>query len=280
MSEEKEMTFLDHLEELRWHVIRALLAVVILTILAFANIEWIFENIVFAPAQLSFITFKYMCSLGELVGMTETLCVKELPFIVQSRNMTGQFMMSITGSFVIGLIVAFPYVIWELWSFIRPGLETKERKFSKGAVVAISFLFLLGILFGYYLLCPVTIWFLSTYSISPLIRNEFDITSYVSTTSSLVLGCGILFQFPVIIYFLTKVGLVTPQLMRQYRKHSIVVILVLGAVITPSADPFSLTVISLPLYLLFEISIFTSALVMRRKRKQEEAELKADREKS
>jgi sec-independent protein translocase protein TatC len=217
-----------------------------------------------------------MCSLGELVGMTETLCVKELPFIVQSRNMTGQFMMSITGSFVIGLIVAFPYVIWELWSFIRPGLETKERKFSKGAVVAISFLFLLGVLFGYYLLCPVTIWFLSTYSISPLIRNEFDITSYVSTTSSLVLGCGILFQFPVIIYFLTKVGLVTPQLMRQYRKHSIVVILVLGAIITPSADPFSLTVISLPLYLLFEISIFTSALVLRRKRKQEEAELKKE----
>ena len=280
MSEEKEMTFLDHLEELRWHVIRALLAVVVLTIVAFIFIEWIFENIVFAPAKLDFPTFEYMCKLGDLVGMKESLCVTELPFIVQSRNMTGQFMMSITGSFVIGLIVAFPFVIWELWSFIRPGLETKERKFSKGAVFAISFLFLLGVLFGYYLLCPITIWFLATYSISPLIRNEFDITSYVSTTSSLVLGCGILFQFPVIIYFLTKVGIVTPQLMRSYRKHSIVGILVLGAIITPSADPFSLTVISLPLYLLFEISIFTSALVLRRKRKEEEAELKAEQEKS
>lgn len=280
MSEEKEMTFLDHLEELRWHVIRALLAVVILTIAAFWKIEWIFQNIVFAPAQLSFPTFKYMCDLGNFVGMPEALCVTDLPFIVQSRNMTGQFMMSITGAFVIGLIVAFPYVIWELWSFIRPGLENKERKFSKGAVVAISTLFILGVLFGYYLLCPVTIWFLSTYSISPLIRNEFDITSYVSTTSSLVLGCGILFQFPVIIYFLTKVGLVTPQIMRKYRKHSIVIILVLGAIITPSADPFSLTVISLPLYILFEISIFTSALVLRRKRKEEEAELKAEQGKS
>ena len=212
--------------------------------------------------------------------MTETHCVKDLPFIVQSRNMTGQFMMSITGAFVIGLIVAFPYVIWELWSFIRPGLENKERKFSKGAVVAISSLFILGVLFGYYLLCPVTIWFLSTYSISPLIRNEFDITSYVSTTSSLVLGCGILFQFPVIIYFLTKVGLVTPQIMRNYRKHSIVIILVLGAIITPSADPFSLTVISLPLYLLFEISIFTSAVVPTKMKNKEEAELKAERGKS
>ena len=277
MSEEKEMTFLDHLEELRWHVIRALLAVVILTIGAFVYVEWIFTNIIFAPASLDFPTFKYMCKIGELLGL-QGLCVTDLPFKVQSRNMTGQFMMSITAAFVIGLIVAFPYVVWEFWAFVRPGLETKERKFSKGAVLAVSLLFLLGILFGYYLLSPMTIWFLATYSISPVIVNEFDITSYVSTISSLILGCGLLFQFPVIIYFLSKVGLVTPQLMRKYRKHSIVGILVLGAVITPSADPFSLTVISLPLYLLFEISIFTSAIVVRRKRKQEEAELRKEQQ--
>ena len=268
MSEEKEMTFLDHLEELRWHVIRALLAVIILTITAFIFIKEIFEYIVFAPAKIDFPTFKYMCELGKLTGTEATLCVSELPFMVQSRNMTGQFMMSITASFVIGLIVAFPYVVWELWRFIRPGLEIKERKFSNGAVVAVSFLFIVGILFGYFLLCPITIWFLSTYSISPLIKNEFDITSYVSTTSSLVLGCGILFQFPVVIYFLSKVGIVTPQLMRKYRRHSIVGIIVLGAIITPSADPFSLTVISLPLYLLFEIGILTSAIVVRRKQKE------------
>lgn len=273
MSDEKEMTFLDHLEELRWHVIRALLAVVIFTIGAFIYVREIFDYIVFAPAKLDFPSFKYMCQLGELVGMTESLCITELPFKIQSRNMTGQFMMSLTASFVIGLIVSFPYVVWEFWRFVKPGLETKERKFSKGAVSAISFLFLLGILFGYYFLCPITIWFLSTYSISSVIVNEFDITSYVSTMSGLVLGCGLLFQFPVVIYFLTKIGIVTPQLMRNYRKHSIVAILVLGAIITPSADPFSLTVISLPLYLLFEISIFTSALVVRRQRKAEEAEL-------
>lgn len=273
MSDEKEMTFLDHLEELRWHVIRALLAVVIFTIGAFIYVREIFDYIVFAPAKLDFPSFKYMCQLGELVGMTESLCITELPFKIQSRNMTGQFMMSLTASFVIGLIASFPYVVWEFWRFVKPGLETKERKFSKGAVSAISFLFLLGILFGYYFLCPITIWFLSTYSISSVIVNEFDITSYVSTMSGLVLGCGLLFQFPVVIYFLTKIGIVTPQLMRNYRKHSIVGILILGAIITPSADPFSLTVISLPLYLLFEISIFTSALVVRRQRKAEEAEL-------
>lgn len=273
MSDEKEMTFLDHLEELRWHVIRALLAVVIFTIGAFIYVREIFDFIIFAPAKLDFPSFKYMCKMGEWVGMQETLCITELPFKIQSRNMTGQFMMSLTASFVIGLIVSFPYVVWEFWRFVKPGLETKERKFSKGAVSAISFLFLLGILFGYYFLCPITIWFLSTYSISSVIVNEFDITSYVSTMSGLVLGCGLLFQFPVVIYFLTKIGIVTPQLMRNYRKHSIVAILVLGAIITPSADPFSLTVISLPLYLLFEISIFTSALVVRRQRKAEEAEL-------
>ncbi len=278
MAEEKEMTFLDHLEELRWHVIRALLAVVVLMIVAFFNVRWIFDHIIFAPANLDFPTFKYMCQLGQLLGMQDSLCITELPFKVQSRNMTGQFMMSVTAAFVIGLIVAFPYVVAEFWAFVRPGLETKERKFSKGAVFAVSFLFLLGVFFGYYFLCPMTIWFLATYSISDVIVNEFDITSYVSTTSGLVLGCGLLFQFPVVIYFLSKVGLVTPQLMRKYRKHSIVVILVLSAIITPSADPFSLTVISLPLYLLFEISIFTSAMVVRRKQKAEEAELRKDQQ--
>lgn len=273
------MAFLDHLEELRWHVVRAVGATFICMIVAFVFIKEIFENIVFAPARIDFPAFKYMCKLGKLTGFDE-LCVAELPFKVQSRNMTGQFMMSLTAAFVIGLIVAFPYVVWELWSFVKPGLQNKERKFSKGAVVAISFLFLLGVSFGYFILSPMTIWFLSTYSISDMIVNEFDITSYVSTISSLILGCGLLFQFPMVIYFLSKVGIVTPELMRKYRKHSIVVILILGAIITPSGDPFSLTVISLPLYVLFEISIYISSVVLKRKLKAEAAELRADQQSS
>jgi len=276
MSQEKEMSFLDHLEELRWHVVRAVAVTFIFMILAFINMKWIFLHIITAPARPEFPSFQWMCQLGQFAGMGDALCVTSFPFSLQSRTMMGQFMMHITSSFVIGLIVAFPYVVWEFWSFIRPGLENKERKYSKGAVAAVSFLFLLGISFGYYILSPMTIWFLATYSISDMIVNEFDITSYISTLSSLVLGCGLLFQFPVVIYFLSKVGIVTPQLMRKYRKHSIVVILILGAIITPSGDPFSLTVISLPLYLLFEISIFVSSIVARRKRKEEEAELLAD----
>lgn len=277
MAEEKEMSFLDHLEELRWHVVRAVASIFVFTILGFVFVEWIFDNIVFAPAKLDFPTFQYLCQLSELTGIKD-LCATSLPFKVQSRNMTGQFMMSITASFVIGLILAFPYVVWELWSFVKPGLQSTERKFSKGAVAAISFLFLLGVFFGYYILCPITIWFLSTYSISPMISNEFDITSYVSTMASLVLGCALLFQFPMVIYFLSKIGIVTPELMRKYRKHSIVVILVLGAVITPSGDPFSLTLISLPLYVLFEISIYISSVVVKRKQKEEEAQLRADQQ--
>lgn len=271
MSDEKEMTFLDHLEELRWHMIRAFGAIVVITIAAFIYIDWIFDKIIFAPAKIDFIFFKWMCQLGDLTGAIG-LCVSDLPFKVQSRNMTGQFMMSITASFVIGLVVAFPFVVWELWRFIRPGLENKERKFSRGAVFAISSLFLLGISFGYFVLSPMTIWFLSTYTISPMIVNEFDITSYVSTVSSLVLGCGLLFQFPVVVYFLTKIGMITPQLMRKYRRHSVVGIIILGAVITPSADPFTLAIISIPLYILFEVSIMTSAIVLRRKLKREQQE--------
>jgi sec-independent protein translocase protein TatC len=277
MSDEKEMSFLDHLEELRWRVVRSSIAMLVFMIVAFIFIKWIFNNIVFAPAQIDFPTFKWMCALADLTGFNE-LCVTELPFKVQSRNMTGQFMMSLTASFVIGLICAFPYLAWELWSFVKPGLKSTERKYSRGAVAAISFLFALGIAFGYYILSPMTIWFLSTYSISDIIVNEFDITSYVSTIASLVLGCGILFQFPMVVYFLSKIGIVTPELMRKYRKHSVVVILILGAVITPSGDPFSLTVISLPLYILFEISIYISSVVVRNKLKEEEAKLRADQQ--
>ncbi len=278
MSEEKEMAFLDHLEELRWHVVRAVAAIFICMIIGFIFQKWIFDNIIFAPANVNFPTFKWMCKFGELVGAEESLCAKPFHFRIQSRNMTGQFMMSITASFVIGLVIAFPYVFWEIWRFVKPALYKKERSSSQGAVFAVSFLFLLGIAFGYYILSPMTIWFLSTYSISDVIVNEFDITSYVSTVVGMVLGCGLLFQFPVAVYFLTKVGMLTPQFMRKFRKHAIVVILIAGAIITPSPDPFSQLLISLPIYMLFEISIFISAMVVKQKQREEEAELKADQE--
>lgn len=272
LKEEKEMSFLDHLEELRWHVVRSLVAVVVFTIAAFFMAHWIFDNIIFAPARVDFPTFKVLCNFGQMLG-TDELCVTQIPFKVQSRFMTGQFTMHILASFIIGFILAFPYVIWEIWRFIQPGLYNKERKHSRGAVVAISFLFLTGILFGYYVLCPLVISFLANYQISDMIVNEFDITSYVSTVVGMVFGCGLLFQLPVVMYFLTKVGIVTPQFLRKYRKHAVVIILIVGAIVTPSADPFSQALISLPLYLLYEISIIISHRVMKQKAREEAEEL-------
>jgi sec-independent protein translocase protein TatC len=268
MAEEKEMTFLDHLEELRWHIIRALFAVVILTIIAFIKAPWIFQNVLFAVARPDFIFFDWMCALGKLTGSEESLCVTEIPFKIQSRQMTGQFTMHIAASLFIGFVSAFPYVVWEIWRFIKPGLMSKERNYSRGAVFFISVLFFTGVSFGYFVMSPLAIYFLSSYSISPMISNEFDITSVVSTIITLVFGSGILFQLPVVVYFLTKIGMVTPAFLRQYRKHAIVIILIIAAIITPP-DPFSQTMIGIPLMILYEFSILISAMVLRRQAREE-----------
>ncbi len=275
MSDEKEMSFLDHLEELRWHIVRSITAIMVCMVVAFFFTTWIFQNIIFAPTNINFITFKWLCDLGHLTGAVDTLCAKAFPFKIQSRYMTGQFTMQVLSAFVIGFIVSFPYVFWEIWRFVKPGLRLNERQNSSGAVFAVSFLFLLGISFGYFILCPMMTWFFASYSISDVIVNEFDITSYVSTFVALVFGSGLLFQLPVVVYFMTKVGLLTPKFMRTYRRHAIIVILIIGAIVTPP-DPLSQVLISLPLFLLYEISIFISAYVVRQKRKQEEQEAKAD----
>ncbi len=265
---EKEMTFVSHLEELRWHLVRAGIAVAFFTIAAFFFAPWIFENIIFAPARVDFPTFQALCTLGNWIG-SDDLCVGEISFRVQSRTMTGQFSMHIMASLVIGIILSFPYIIWEMWQFFKPALYEKELHYSKGAVSSISFLFLLGVFFGFYILAPIMISFLANYSISNMITNEFDITSYVSTVVGVVFSTALLFQLPVVIYFLTNMGIVTPTFLRKYRKHAVVIILILGAIITPSADPLSQILISGPLYILFEVSILISANVMKKRLKQE-----------
>ncbi|MEO1053887.1 MAG: twin-arginine translocase subunit TatC [Bacteroidota bacterium] len=266
-GEEKEMSFVDHLEELRWHLIRGLIAVMVVTIAAFAMNEWLFNYVILAPGQADFWTFKKLCELSAILN-SDALCIEEIEYIIQSRKLTGQFTMSITSSFVTGLIVAFPYFFWEVWRFISPGLYSNEKKVSRGAVFFVSFLFLTGVAFGYFIMSPLAINFLANYKVSETVANEFDITSYVGTLITLVFGSGILFQLPIVVYFLSKVGLVTPQLMRKYRKHAVVVILILGAMLTPP-DPFSQVLIALPLFLLYQISISISALVIRKARKRE-----------
>ncbi|MEQ9402105.1 MAG: twin-arginine translocase subunit TatC [Cyclobacteriaceae bacterium] len=268
IEEEKEMSFLDHLEQLRWHIIRSLIAIVVLSIAAFASKDLIFHTILLGPSRLDFWTYQKLCELSGLLD-SSALCIDKLPFIIQSRQMTGQFMMHVTSSFVAGIILTFPYAFWEIWRFIKPGLYSKERKASRGATFSVSFLFLLGIFFGYFILTPISINFLANYQIDESILNEFDIVSYVSTVTTLVLACGLLFQMPVIVFFLTRAGLISSGLMKKYRKHAIVVILILGAMLTPP-DPFSQVLVALPLLGLYQVSIFICKRVEKRNKNSED----------
>ncbi|MEM8893718.1 MAG: twin-arginine translocase subunit TatC [Bacteroidota bacterium] len=265
-TDEKEMSFLDHLEELRWHIIRSLSAIGVFAIAAFVAKGFVFGKVILGPSQPDFWTYQMLCKLGEIL-QTTAICIDELPFIIQSRQMTGQFTMHITSSFVVGIICAFPYAFWEMWRFIAPGLYSHERKAARGATFFVSLLFMMGVGFGYFLVTPISVNFLANYQIDPSILNEFDIVSYVSTVSTLVLASGILFQLPIVIFFLTKAGLVTPPLLRQYRKHAIIVILILGAVLTPP-DPFSQLLIALPLLGLYQVSIYISSYVLKKEQKR------------
>jgi len=275
MSNEAEMSFLDHMEELRWHVVRSVAAIFIGMIVVFIFSGWIFDNIIFAVGKPDFIFFKWLCALGTLLNSADELCVTEIPMKIQSRLLTGQFSMQLTASFVLGLIVAFPYVFWEIWRFVKPGLHRNERSNTRGAVFFVSFLFLTGVCFGYFILSPFVVWFLSNYSVSSMVTNEFDITSFVSTVAALVLGCGVLFQLPMVIFFLTKIGIMTPTYMRANRKYAVIIILVVGAIITPP-DPLSQSIVAIPLYILYEVSIFVSAMELRRKAKRELEEARLD----
>jgi sec-independent protein translocase protein TatC len=250
-------------------------AIFIGMIVVFIFSGWIFDNIIFAVGKPDFIFFKWLCALGTLLNSADELCVKEIPMKIQSRLLTGQFSMQLTASFVLGLIVAFPYVFWEIWRFVKPGLHRNERSNTRGAVFFVSFLFLTGVCFGYFILSPFVVWFLSNYSVSSMVTNEFDITSFVSTVAALVLGCGVLFQLPMVIFFLTKIGIMTPTYMRANRKYAVIIILVVGAIITPP-DPLSQSIVAIPLYILYEVSIFVSAMELRRKAKRELEEARLD----
>ena len=252
-EEEGGMSFLDHLEALRFHILRSVAAILILSVAAFMAKDIVFGMIILGPSKVDFFTYRILCELSNYLGVS-ALCIDELPFTIQSRQMTGQFTMHMTSSFVVGFIVAFPYVFWEIWRFISPGLYDKEANAARGAVLFVSFLFLTGAAFGYFILSPLSINFLANYQLDPTILNEFDITSYVTTLTMLVLASAIMFQLPVVIYFLSMSRLVTSKMLKDYRRHSIVVILILSAVITPP-DVISQLLIAMPILVLYEVGI-------------------------
>lgn len=266
-----EMSFLDHLEELRWHLIRSTLAIVIIGCAAFAFKGFIFDVIIFGPKNMDFPTYRFFCNIATFFGTTSDFCGESLPFTIQSRLMAGQFSAHIWTSIWAGIILGFPYILYELWRFISPGLYENERKHSRGFILSASLLFFIGVLFGYYVVAPLSINFLGTYQVSREVLNEIDLASYVSTVRSSVIACGIMFELPIIIYFLTKVGLVTPEFLKKYRKIALVLVLVLSSIITPP-DVTSQIVVAIPILLLYQLSIQISGWVLKREAKKEKAE--------
>lgn len=267
VSEEGEMSFLEHLEILRWHLVRAISAIFIFAIGAFVAKGFIFDTVLLGPKNGDFWTYRMLCLASERFGLSDLLCITDIPFELINISMAGQFTTHIVVSIISGFVVAFPYVMFELWRFIKPGLYSTERKYARGMVFYTSFLFALGILFGYYIIAPLSVNFLGGYRVSEQVVNQIDLNSYFSTLATLVLACGLVFEMPVLIYFLTKVGLVTPDSLRQYRKHAVVGILIMSAVITPP-DVSSQVLVFFPLMGLYEISIWVSAIVMRNEAKR------------
>ena len=263
---EKEMSFLDHVEELRWHLVRSSMAIFFFGIIAFIFKGFIFNTILFAPKSANFITYRVFCKISQFFG-TDGLCIEDIPFTFQSLAMAEQFSVHIWTSITVGFIVAFPFIIWEVWKFISPGLYEKERKSAKSFIVISSFLFFIGVLFGYYVVTPLSVNFLGNYSVSDAVERNIKIGSYISLVRSSLLASGFIFELPIIMYFLTKMGLITPDFLKKYRKHALVLVLVLAAVITPP-DIISQIIVAIPILMLYEVSIYISKIVIKRELKK------------
>jgi sec-independent protein translocase protein TatC len=246
------------------------------SILIFTIAAWIFRNeifgiIIMGPTKVDFATNLVLCRLAEVMGWT-SLCMQKADFILQSREVSGQFMMALTQSIIVGLLFAFPYAFYEVWRFIKPGLKNKELKAARGAVFWVSLLFFIGVSFGYFVVAPMAINFLANFKLDATIQNQFDINDYISLLSMLTLACGLTFQLPMVAFVLSQVGILTPSFMREYRKHAMIVILIVAAIITPSPDVISQLLVAFPLLGLYEISIWVSGRVLRRKMREEALE--------
>lgn len=261
-----EMSFLEHLEELRWHIIRSVLAIMAMAVLAFIFKDFIFNTIIFKPKTPGFWTNRMFARFGDLIG-SEAIKINQQDLQLISIKMAGQFLTHIWTALVAGFIVASPIVFFEFWRFIKPALYENEKKHASGAVFFTSVLFTLGVLFGYYLIVPLSIHFLGSYSISGEVTNQININSYISTVVSISLASGVVFLLPIFVFFLSKVGLLTPAFMKRYRKHAYVLMLLLSAIITPP-DVFSQIMVAFPLVFLYEIGIFISKRIEKKREKE------------
>lgn len=266
-----EMSFVDHIEELRWHIVRSLIALIAVSIVVFSNIEWVFDNILLGPAHSDFVSYRWLCNLGQLIHV-DVLCLGDMSLKFQNTQLSGQFMMAFSVSFMMGFIIAFPYIFWELWKFIKPALKPVELKYARGIVFWCSLLFFLGVLFAYFIIAPFTINFFANYQLSPQFDNIITIANYYDTMNDLILGMGLVFELPVVVFFLSKIGILTPAFMREKRRFAIVIILLLAAVITPP-DWFSIWLVAIPLVILYEAGILISAKALKERKAKELSDL-------
>lgn len=267
LTQEGDMSFLQHLEALRWHLFRAAVAILSLATILFFFKDFLFDGILLAPKDPNFLTYRLLCQLSEKLNLGDELCITQSNFTLISTDLSAQFTTHMWVAFISGLVIAFPYVVWEFWRFIKPALHEKEKRYATGLVFFTSFLFLMGVLFGYYVITPMSVNFLGSYQVSEQVKNTITLDSFISTVTTMTLITGIVFELPIVIYFLTKIGLITPLFMRNFRRHAVVVILILSAVITPTSDATTLLLVAIPLYILYELSIFVSAYVIRQKEK-------------
>jgi sec-independent protein translocase protein TatC len=266
-NSEAEMTLMDHLNELRGLLFRAAFAIVAAAIVCFIYSKYIFDWVILAPKNSNFITYQWFCKLSELVH-TKALCFGTFDYPIQNLQMSGQFMSDMYVSFFSGIIIAFPYVLHQIWKFIKPALHEKEKKYSRGAVGTMSFLFMLGILFGYFIIVPLSLNWLGTYQVSGTVHNQWQLDSYISTITSITFGMGIVFEIPVFIFFLSKIGILSPAFMRRTRKYAFLIIVIVAAIITPP-DVVSQLMVTFPLYGLYELGIFFSARAAKNKEAEE-----------
>lgn len=264
-----EMSFLDHLEELRWLLVRSTIAMLVMATVVYFVSDYIFDTIIFGPTRAEFYTYRFFCEVSNYLRLAENICITELPFTIQNTSMEGQINVFIWTCITAGFILSFPFILWELWKFISPALYENEKKHAKTFIFTASLLFFLGVLFGYFVIVPMSINFVATFKVSEVVKNEFNLESYIGMIKTSVIASGLFFEMPIIIYFLTKLGLVTPDFLRKYRKYAIVILLIIAAIVTPP-DVISQVTVAVPMLLIYEASIFISVFVVKKEKKNEQ----------
>ena len=262
------MSFLEHLEELRWLLVRSSAAVVIMACATYFFSDYLFDVVIFGPTRPSFFTYRYFCELSHQIGFADSICIEELPFIIQNTEMEGQVNIFIWICILAGFILSFPYILWQIWNFIAPALYEKERRGARAFLFFSSLLFFIGVIFGYYVVVPMSVNFVATFSVSKVVLNQFTLESYVGMFKTSILASGLFFELPIIIYFLTKLGLVTPIFLRKYWKWAVVIMLIVAAIVTPP-DVVSQLIVAIPMLMIYEASIWISKVVYNKKLKEE-----------